>query len=81
MHCAKLPWIDIGNTLLSRRPSDKAELGLSPGNGFGELGERFVRIASVENDQQILQAVRNLKRFLDNGEKTLHNVIPIGAFC
>ena len=56
---------------------EKAELAVSPGIGFGEYGEGFVRIALVENEQRIRQAARNLRRFLDSADKTLHNVVPM----
>ena len=40
---------------------------MSPGIGFGEHGEGFVRIALVENEQRIRQAARNIRRFLETG--------------
>ena len=43
---------------------DEAEVALSPGRAFGELGEGFVRIALVENEQRLRQAMRNLERAL-----------------
>jgi alanine-synthesizing transaminase len=43
----------------------KAEIAVSPGIGFGEHGDDYVRIALVENEQRIRQAGRNLKRFFD----------------
>jgi alanine-synthesizing transaminase len=50
---------------------------VSPGVAFGEHGEGFVRIAMVENEQRIRQAARNMRRFLETGIETLHNVIPL----
>ena len=47
----------------SRRPRSRS----SPGTGFGERGEGFVRIALVENEQRIRQAARNVRRFLESG--------------
>lgn len=41
-----------------------AEVVVSPGREFGELGEKFVRIALVENEQRLRQAVRNISRFI-----------------
>ncbi len=43
------------------RMLDDAMVALSPGRAFGELGEGFVRIALVENEQRLEQAMRNLK--------------------
>jgi alanine-synthesizing transaminase len=34
---------------------------VSPGIGFGEYGEGYVRIGLVENEQRIRQALRGLK--------------------
>jgi len=56
---------------------EKAELAISPGIGFGEHGEGFMRIALVENEQRIRQAARNLRRFLETGPEKLHNVVPL----
>jgi alanine-synthesizing transaminase len=56
---------------------EKAEIAVSPGIGFGENGEGFVRIALVENEQRIRQAARNLRRFLESAPEKLHNVVPL----
>ncbi len=56
---------------------EKAEIAVSPGIGFGEHGEGFVRIALVENEQRIRQAARNLRRFLETAPEKLHNVVPL----
>ncbi len=44
----------------------EADIAVSPGIGFGEYGDDYVRIALVENEQRIRQAGRNLKRFMDH---------------
>jgi alanine-synthesizing transaminase len=46
------------------RMMDEAEVSLAPGRAFGEGGEGFVRIALVENDQRLKQAMSNLERAL-----------------
>jgi alanine-synthesizing transaminase len=43
---------------------DDAEIALAPGRAFGENGEGYVRIALVENEQRLRQAMRNLERAL-----------------
>jgi len=58
---------------------EKAEVAVSPGTGFGERGEGFVRIALVENEQRIRQAARNIRRFLESAPETLHNVVPLAT--
>lgn len=47
------------------RMMDEAEVALSPGRAFGENGEGWVRIALVENEQRLAQAMRNLDRALN----------------
>lgn len=39
-----------------------AEMSVSPGTGFGSLGEGYVRMALVENKDRIRQALRNMKK-------------------
>ena len=55
---------ELGSLEFSKLLLDKAQIAVSPGIGFGEYGEGFVRIALVENRQRIMQAGRNLRRFL-----------------
>ncbi len=45
---------------------ENAQVAVSPGIGFGPLGEGFVRFAFVENDQRIRQATRAIGQFLKN---------------
>lgn len=40
-----------------------AEVAIAPGRAFGENGEGYMRIALVENEQRLRQAVRNISRF------------------
>src|SRR3990167_6446765 len=68
-------FVGLGSVEFSKLLVEKASVAVSPGIGFGEHGEGFVRIALVENEQRIRQAARNLRRFFDNADKTLHNVI------
>ena len=58
---------------------EKSGVVVSPGVAFGEHGEGYVRIAMVENEQRIRQAARNMRRFLESGVETLHNVIPLAT--
>ncbi|MCU1386542.1 MAG: aminotransferase class, partial [Acidobacteria bacterium] len=44
-----------------------AQVAVSPGIGFGEYGEGYVRVALVENEHRIRQAARNVKKFLQLG--------------
>jgi len=69
----------LGSLEFSKLLIEKADMAVAPGIGFGEHGDGYVRIALVENEQRIRQAARNLRRFLDTADKTLHNVVPIAA--
>jgi len=43
---------------------EKAGVAVSPGAGFGKYGEGYVRMALVENEHRIKQAVRCLRHAL-----------------
>ncbi|MHC4520834.1 MAG: aminotransferase class I/II-fold pyridoxal phosphate-dependent enzyme [Planctomycetota bacterium] len=43
---------------------EHAEVAIAPGAAFGENGEGYMRIALVENEQRLRQAVRNISRFM-----------------
>ncbi|MHC4912006.1 MAG: aminotransferase class I/II-fold pyridoxal phosphate-dependent enzyme [Planctomycetota bacterium] len=53
-----------------------AEVAIAPGRAFGENGENYMRIALVENEQRLRQAVRNISRFVR--EKPLKKPKPVG---
>lgn len=67
----------MGSLEFSKLLLEKADVAVSPGIGFGEYGEGFVRIALVENQQRIRQAARNVKKFLSDLPKDTNNVVPI----
>jgi alanine-synthesizing transaminase len=55
----KMGSIDFAKFLLT-----EAKVAVSPGVGFGESGEGFVRFALVENEARIKQAVKGIQRVL-----------------
>jgi alanine-synthesizing transaminase len=73
------PFRPLGSIEFSKLLVEKAEVAVAPGMGFGEYGEGFVRIALVENEQRIRQGARNIRRFLESGAETLHNVVPLAT--
>jgi alanine-synthesizing transaminase len=73
------PFQSLGSVEFSKLLVEKAEVAVSPGTGFGERGEGYVRIALVENEQRIRQAARNIRRFLDTAPEQLHNVVPLAT--
>lgn len=56
---AHLKSLDFSKQLLQ-----KANVAVSPGIGFGEAGDEYVRIALIENENRIRQAARNIKKYL-----------------
>ena len=71
------PFKALGSVEFAKLLVEKASVAVSPGLGFGEYGEGFIRIALVENEHRIRQAARNIKKFLAQAPETMHNVIPI----
>jgi alanine-synthesizing transaminase len=57
----------LGSLEFSKLLMEKALVAVSPGIGFGPLGEGHVRFALVENDQRIRQATKSIQHFLKNG--------------
>jgi alanine-synthesizing transaminase len=50
---------------------DQAEVAMTPGAAFGDLGEGYVRMALVENEQRIRQALRQLERAIGASSATV----------
>jgi alanine-synthesizing transaminase len=48
---------------------EKAKVAVSPGIGFGQGGEGFVRMALVENEHRIRQAVKGLRKVFSTDGK------------
>lgn len=66
---AKIPdqFAHLGSLEFSKQMLKQAKVCCSPGTGFGEYGEGYVRFALVENEKRIQQAVRGLKKMLTAG--------------
>lgn len=58
------PWRQMGSIEFALKLMREAEVAVAPGRGFGENGEGYLRIALVENENRIRQAVRQIKRAL-----------------
>ncbi len=67
---APLPpaFADMGSLEFAKLLLAEAKVAVSPGIAFGEYGEGFLRIALVENEQRIRQAIRSIKKFLGASE-------------
>jgi len=55
----------MGSLEFSKKLIEEAKVAVSPGIGFGNYGEGFVRLALVENEMRIMQAVRGVRKFLN----------------
>ncbi len=55
---------EMGSIEFSKMLIEKAKVAVSPGIGFGQYGDGYVRFALVENPHRIRQAVRGLRHIL-----------------
>jgi alanine-synthesizing transaminase len=69
------PFRALGSLEFSKLLLQESDVAVSPGIGFGEYGEGFVRVALVENEQRIRQAARNIRKFLSRSDEIIdtHN--------
>jgi alanine-synthesizing transaminase len=65
------PFRELGSLEFSKLLLREAKVAVSPGVGFGEHGDGFVRFALIENRHRINQAVRGVKRVLQSGRATV----------
>ena len=68
---AKIPdsMVKLGSLEFSKQLLTEAKVAVSPGVGFGEYGEGFVRFSLIENEHRTKQAIRNIKKFISSKEK------------
>jgi len=60
-----LAWREKMNSIdFTMKLLEEGEVAVSPGGGFGEAGEGYLRMALVENEQRLRQAVRQIARCL-----------------
>jgi alanine-synthesizing transaminase len=63
---AKIPEVHagLGSLEFAKLLINEAKVAVSPGIGFGQYGEGYIRFALVENKHRINQAVRGIKKIL-----------------
>ncbi len=63
---ARIPeqYLPMGSVEFSKYMIREAQVAVSPGRGFGEYGDEFVRFALIENQMRINQAVRGIRKIL-----------------
>jgi alanine-synthesizing transaminase len=54
----------MGSLEFTKLLLEKAKVAVSPGIGFGDYGDEYVRFALVENQHRINQAVRGIRKIL-----------------
>jgi len=57
----------MGSLEFSKRMMIEGGVSVSPGVGFGDYGDDYVRIALIENEQRSRQALRGMQKFLHAG--------------
>jgi alanine-synthesizing transaminase len=63
------PWKSQGGSIdFAMKLLEEANVAVSPGRGFGETGEGFLRLALVENPKRLQQAVRQIGRCLRSAD-------------
>jgi len=73
-------YASLGSVEFSKLLLARAKVAVSPGLGFGEQGDGHVRIALVENNHRLRQAVRNIRSFLQAGSNVAGDVEnPVAA--
>ena len=63
---AKIPdkYLNLGSLEFSKLLIEHAQVAVSPGAGFGEDGDEYVRFSLIENEHRTRQAIRGIKNFL-----------------
>ena len=63
---AKIPdqYVKMGSVEFSKMLINEAGVAVSPGLGFGEYGDEYVRFALIENQMRINQAIRGIRKIM-----------------
>jgi alanine-synthesizing transaminase len=66
---AKIPeqYRGLGSVEFSKRLLLEAKVAVSPGVGFGEHGDGYVRFSLIENEERTRQALRGIKQMFKQG--------------
>jgi alanine-synthesizing transaminase len=66
---AKIPeqYRSLGSIEFSKKLLTEAKVAVSPGVGFGEHGDGYVRFSLIENEERTRQALRGIKQMFRNG--------------
>jgi alanine-synthesizing transaminase len=64
------PYRKMGSMQFAIEMMNRANVAVSPGVGFSEEGEGYVRLALVENEERLRQAVRQMRKALQEIDMT-----------
>jgi alanine-synthesizing transaminase len=66
---AKIPeqYREMGSLEFSKKLLKESSVAVSPGIGFGEYGDEYVRFGLIENEHRTRQAIRSIKHMLKRG--------------
>ncbi len=64
------PWCRMGSVKFAIEMMERANVAVTPGAGFGEEGDGYLRLALVENENRIRQALRQMRRAMADMERT-----------
>jgi alanine-synthesizing transaminase len=62
------PFSKMGSMEFAIQLMNKGNVAVAPGTGFSEEGEGYLRLALVENEERLRQAVRQMKKAMDQME-------------
>jgi alanine-synthesizing transaminase len=71
-------WLQRMNTLdFAMMLLEQGDVAVSPGSGFGPAGEGYLRMALVENESRLRQAVRQIRNCLERMEQNYTASEPV----
>jgi alanine-synthesizing transaminase len=70
------PYRHLGSLEFSKKLLNEAKVAVSPGVGFGEYGNDFVRFSLIENEHRTRQAVRSIREMFRRDKVLDHKVVP-----
>ncbi len=65
------PYVQMGSIRFAVEMMNRANVAVAPGAGFGEEGDDYLRLALVENENRIRQALKQMKRSLSDIDKEI----------
>ncbi len=65
------PFQEMGSLKFAQLLLREAHVRVSPGVGFGQYGDGYVRFSLVEDEKQMQKALENIKRFMQHNKKLI----------